>query len=151
MIRLATISKDGFYRYKLYRRWASTHLKPLLWIMLNPSKADDKIDDATIRRCIDFSTRWGYSNLWVGNLFPFRTSNPNELIPIDAFHTLTNTHYIMKMIKQSDRVVCAWGTMGLLKPPAFFGDNTWHLGLTKEGYPKHPLYLPGSTTLTRWR
>jgi hypothetical protein len=147
LIRTALI--DGKYRYKLYRRWWSARC--ILWVMLNPSIADDKIEDATIRRCIGFSAKWGYGSLYVGNLNPFRSTNPKFLIPMDDHIALLNTTYLIEMVKESDLVVCAWGTMGTLKPPAFLGTNVWHMGLTKEGYPKHPLYLNKDTTLTRWR
>jgi hypothetical protein len=148
MIRQAAI--DGNYRYSLYRRWEKWG-KAICWIMLNPSKADDKIEDATIRRCIGFSDYWGYSALYVGNLNPYRSTNPNLVIAMDEHIALYNTNAIIEMVHLSDKVVCAWGTMGLTHPPAFLGTNTWHLGLTKEGYPKHPLRLSKQTTLTQWR
>jgi hypothetical protein len=141
----------GANRYVLFRQWHDTHLKPLLWMMLNPSKADGNIDDATIRRCIDFSDLWGYGSLYVCNLNPYRSTNPNEMLPMPYEVRLRNTITIVDHIKLSDKIVCAWGTMGRLRPPAFLGKNVWHLGLTKEGYPKYPLYLPKSTTLTLWR
>jgi hypothetical protein len=119
--------------------------------MLNPSTADDKFEDATIRRCIAFSDRWGYSALYVGNLNPYRSTNPNLVEAMDEHIALYNTNHLIEMVHLSDKIVCAWGTMGVLRPPAFLGYNTWHLGLTKGGYPKHPLYLSNDTTLTQWR
>lgn len=148
MIRSAAI--DGNYRYTLYRRW-ERHGFTILWVMLNPSTADDKFEDATIRRCIDFSDRWGYGAMYVGNLNPYRSTNPNLVQEMPIEIALLNTNHLVDMVNLSDKVVCAWGTMGLTKPPAFLGANTWHLGLTKEGYPKHPLRLSKDTTLTPWR
>jgi hypothetical protein len=149
MIRTAII--EGDYRYRLFRKWTNTQLKPLLWVMLNPSTADDKIEDATIRRCIDFSNRWGYGSLFVGNLYAYRATNPYDLVMPDEAESLINTDHLLEMMVLSDRVVCAWGTRGFNYPPWFLGDRLWHLGLTKEGYPKHPLYLSKETTLTKWR
>lgn len=149
MIRAADI--DGVFRYSLYRQWKLTHNKPILWVMLNPSIANDKIDDATIRRCIGFSNLWGYHSLYVCNLNPYRSTNPNAVPPMTYETALINTRIIIEHIKISDKIVCAWGTMGLRHPPAFLGKNVWHLGLTKEGYPKHPLRLPKTTSLTLWR
>lgn len=148
MIRSAAI--DGNYRYSLYRRW-ERHGPTICWVMLNPSVADDKIEDATIRRCIGFSDLWGYSALYVGNLNPYRSTNPKLVEAMDNEIALSNTVHLMNMVKLSDKVVCAWGTMGLKKAPSFLGPSTWHLGLTQEGYPKHPLRLRKDTTLTQWR
>ena len=47
----AVISKCRKYRYSLSREWNKDKEK-VLFIMLNPSKADDKIDDPTVKRCI---------------------------------------------------------------------------------------------------
>lgn len=47
--------------------------------MLNPSTADENVDDPTIRRCINFAKDWGYGGMYVGNLFAFRTAYPKEL------------------------------------------------------------------------
>ena len=68
------------YRYNLSRTWSRHQSAPrLLWIMLNPSTADEDNDDATIRRCIDFSRRWGFSGLDVVNLLAIRTTKPSAI------------------------------------------------------------------------
>ena len=46
----AVVSKCTKYRYSLSREW-NKDKKKVLFIMLNPSKADDKIDDHTVKRC----------------------------------------------------------------------------------------------------
>lgn len=147
MIRQAAI--DGNYRYTLYRRWEK-YGPCILWVMLNPSTADDKVEDATIRRCIGFSDLWGYSAMYVGNLNPYRSTNPKLVEELPQHIAILNTTHLVNMMKLSEKTVCAWGTMGLRHPPAFLG-NVWHLGLTQEGYPKHPLRLSKTTTLTQWR
>lgn len=73
----AKLSDCGTYRYEL-RRWWGTGA-PVAWLMLNPSTADAKQDDPTLRRIIGFSYRWGYGGLIVVNLYPFRSSNPADL------------------------------------------------------------------------
>jgi hypothetical protein len=150
MIRKATISSEGLYRYKLYRKWKDDMTRTILWVMLNPSTADDKLEDATIRRCIGFSDSWGYGALYVGNLNAYRSTNPKHLLPPSVDEALLNTGHILDMMEQSDLIVCAWGTMGLRKPPAFLGKELYVLGLTAEGYPKHPLRLRGDTPLAKW-
>ena len=74
----AVISKCSKYRYSLSRQWNKEKEK-VLFIMLNPSKADDKIDDPTVRRCISFAKNWGFGGLMIGNLFAYRTTYPKEL------------------------------------------------------------------------
>ena len=46
------------YRYSLVREWNKNKGK-VLFIMLNPSTADDKEDDKTIIRCINFTKGLG--------------------------------------------------------------------------------------------
>lgn len=62
----------GRYRYLLWRTWDMTRPR-LLWVLLNPSTADDQTDDPTLRRCIRFSRDWQYGGLEIVNLFAFRT------------------------------------------------------------------------------
>ena len=75
--RAAVISKCGAYRYSLTRRWSGAPL--LTFVMLNPSTADAKEDDPTIRRCIGFARREGAGELIVANLYALRSSAPEAL------------------------------------------------------------------------
>ena len=76
--RHAVFSPCRTYRYALSRVWAAD--KPYaLFIGLNPSTADETLDDPTIRRCIDFAKRWGYGGLVMANLFAYRATNPSEM------------------------------------------------------------------------
>ena len=65
------------YRYAFWRKWAEG--PQVLFIMLNPSTADECVDDPTIRRCIRLAKGWGFGSLAVGNLFAFRTPSPMTL------------------------------------------------------------------------
>jgi len=47
-----------------------------MFIGLNPSTADETKDDPTIRRCINYAKRWGYSGLCMTNLFALRATKP---------------------------------------------------------------------------
>lgn len=75
----AHISACCCYRWSLSRIWGRSDGLILPWIMLNPSTADARVDDPTLRRIIGFSWRWGFDGLLVVNLFPLRTSKPAEL------------------------------------------------------------------------
>ena len=150
MIRKATISECGKYRYTLTRQW--DYSKPLLcWIMLNPSMADANIDDPTIRRCIDFSTKWGYGGLYVVNLFALRSVNPAELLKVHDPIGPENNFTIIQFLKWP--IIAAWGAWGAYKnrdkhvSELLAGADIKCLGMTKMGQPKHPLYIAKITKL----
>ena len=143
----ANISTCGRYRYWLRRGWDNPAALPseVCFIMLNPSTADASRDDPTIRRCIRFAQEWGYSCLSVRNLFSLRATNPAELLrapdPIGPRGVTA-----LKDCDYADLVVAAWGA----KPPLdrdkavltlLGGIPLFCLGKTKEGYPRHPLYV----------
>jgi hypothetical protein len=68
-----------------------------LFIGLNPSTADEKEDDPTIKRCINYSKKWGYGGLCMVNLFAFRATDPSDL---KAFHEpigLENDKWIKRL------------------------------------------------------
>jgi hypothetical protein len=86
------------------------------FIMLNPSTADDVFDDATIRRCVGFAKRWGFSGLVVTNLFAYRATQPTDLIALlntsGGWHLAVgedNAAHIDREAKAAKAVVCAWG------------------------------------------
>lgn len=51
----------------------------LLFIGLNPSSADGRRDDATLRRLIGFAEGWGYGGVEVVNLFAWISADPAAL------------------------------------------------------------------------
>ena len=73
----ARLSDDRRYRYLLVRRWDNT-LPDATFVMLNPSTADERDDDPTIRKCIGFAKRWGCGGIKVVNLYAFRATNPRD-------------------------------------------------------------------------
>ena len=79
--------------------------------MLNPSIADDKVDDPTIKKCIKFAEREGCTDLTVVNLFSFRATDPNELLINDIEHP-ENNGYILSEVENTlnPLVICAWGS-----------------------------------------
>ena len=76
--RAANISHDREERFSLSRTWDLKKPK-VLYIMLNPSYADDKFDDPTIRRLIFFSKKFKYGGFYVANLFTQITPYPKLL------------------------------------------------------------------------
>ena len=144
MEKKANISKDKIYRYTLSRTWDST--KPtVLFIGLNPSIADENIDDPTVTRCINFAKDWGYGTLLMANLFAFRSTYPKEIYLIDDPIGKDNDHYILECVKQSDLIIACWGNNGTYmdreKIIKELVPNLYCLQKNKNGTPHHPLRL----------
>tara|TARA_B100001057_G_scaffold324177_1_gene324379 strand:- start:4327 stop:4782 length:456 start_codon:yes stop_codon:yes gene_type:complete len=139
--REAFFSDDKKNRYLLRRVW-DTEKKKLLFIMLNPSQADSKKDDPTIRRLISFSKKWGYGGFSVCNLYSYITSHPKILYNTPQIFDNKNKSFIKRQIKNSDCVIYAWGNTEV--EPDWLKKivkTCYCLGLNKNGTPKHPLYL----------
>jgi hypothetical protein len=151
----ADLSSDLTYRYLLWRRWAVG--PACLFIMLNPSTADDAMDDPTIRRCIGFAREWGYASLEVANLFAVRATRPGVLYRHPDPIGERNDECLREASRRCDRVVCAWGNHGrlagrgtrVLAGLLSMRVRPWCLGLTKSGQPIHPLYQPVGKLPTR--
>ncbi|RWX03381.1 DUF1643 domain-containing protein [Flavobacterium cerinum] len=138
----AEFSQCGNYRYRLWRVWDESKPK-VLFIMLNPSQADDMRNDPTIRRCIGFAKLWGYGGLMVGNIFPYISTEPKALKYVEDFHNDLNLIHISNMANQCSIIVYAYGNapIEVKHIPLDGWPNRHHLGLTASGNPKHPLYL----------
>lgn len=145
----ATISEDGAYRYDLSRTWDPGKLT-VCWVMLNPSTADALTDDPTIRRVRGFSQRDGwFGKLVVVNVFAYRATSPGELKDVRDATGEHNDSYLRAHIRTSNMVVAAWGAS---MPRRHGGQEPWVarmlpggrtvcLGTTKDGRPRHPLYV----------
>jgi hypothetical protein len=151
----AIIDETGKYRYQLWRIWDES--KPLaVFIMLNPSTADADEDDPTIRRCIGFAKSWGYGGIKVINLFAYRATDPKELSKVIDPVGIENNKYITMAVKEAGIVIAAWGTKGnyLCRQSDLWEfeivQNLHCLELTKDGYPKHPLYLKADLKPIKW-
>jgi hypothetical protein len=147
----AVMSVCGKYRYVLTRQ-VGPGIRTAAFIMLNPSTADSTQDDPTIRRCIGFSKLWGCGKLIVMNLFAVRATRPFDMKRAADPVGPDNREWFQKML--ADRgdgpVVCGWGVHGshreqdvaVLDWLANLGIEPVSLGMTKDGHPKHPLYVP---------
>jgi hypothetical protein len=122
--------------------------------MLNPATADEINDDPTIRRCLGFARSWGFGALAVGNLFAFRTPSPALLRSAPEPIGEKNDEWLVRLRAESDLAVAAWGDHGrfLRRGAAVRAalPALHHLGLTKLGEPRHPLYLPARIEPVRW-
>lgn len=122
--------------------------KSVTWVMLNPSTADADVDDPTIRRCIGFSRRWGFQAMSVVNLFAWRATEPRVLLDVPDPVGARTTAVLREAVADGEAVVAAWGNLPrALRPRAeqvlrWLPRETWTLGLTRAGQPRHPLYVP---------
>lgn len=166
VIRSAVISADELYRYQLTRDWRAdgTHRHPghVLWVMLNPSTADGKLDDPTIRRCIGFTRRWGYGYLEVVNLYALRCTRPIHLEHYPDPFGPDNVHYWCEAADSAKLAVLAWGShkqprtarvnpiLGVEKTLRTRRVPTVVLGVNQDGHPKHPLYVRADAEPQAW-
>lgn len=157
----AQISVCGQYRYWLTRQWGvSALLLPI--IMLNPSKADADIDDPTIRRCMSFARREGFGGISVVNLFSFRATSPADMKATADPIGPRGSEAIERVLQSASivgvPVLAAWGTHGSFRSrdeavklsAKGWGTKLVCLGTTKDGHPKHPLYVPGDAPFLRF-
>lgn len=156
------------YRLILTRKWvnlfnASTRLPNnfVLWICMNPSVADARVDDPTMNRVIDFSMGWGFDGLAMMNVCDFRATYPQDLLAPGVIPcSKGNLALIRDTAKQAQKVVCAWGNLhrdlihhavNVESALRTDGRSLWCLGLNQGGTPKHPARLAGDTPLVPFR
>jgi len=166
----AWMSTDNEERFLLTREFRvggrSRRRRRFVFVGVNPSTADHVNDDATIRRLGGFALRYHCSELYVVNLFSLRATDPKRLLAngdeasnYEAWETAIATKHVL--------VALGWGRLDKLpvvvRPAArrrvehLLGMlakrrvRPYCLGVTKDGDPKHPLYLASSTSLGRWR
>jgi hypothetical protein len=149
----AHFSRCGCYRYALMRRIGPGE-RVILFIGLNPSTADTTQDDPTIRRFVGFARRMCYDVVWVANLFAWRATDPTQLKRVSNPVGPRNGIWLHKLVKTADTLVAAWGNGAALsnRPTEVlqrFGPMHC-FGQTALGHPRHPLYLPGTTSLVQF-
>jgi hypothetical protein len=158
----ATFSDCKRYRYTLSRTWdAGAH--PLPIVMLNPSTADADLDDPTIKRCMEFARRDGFGGIRVTNLFAYRATSPKDMKavadPVGEMNDAALEVLFEKAEEAGIAVLAAWGTHGTHRDRAATvmaiarakGARLACLGVTKDGHPKHPLYVLGTRPLEALR
>lgn len=153
MNRETVFSPCRLFRYTLWREWntlLSAGPSYAQFVCLNPSTADENLDDPTVRRCVNFSKAWGFDAFVMTNLFAVRSTDPSILYnprisPIGE----ENDAWLLKIAREAAIVICAWGNHGQhlnrgMQVKSLLTDNGIKLhclGVTSEGQPKHPLYL----------
>ena len=137
------------YRYSLTRIWEPAG-KRVNFVMLNPSTATEVQNDPTVERCERRARALGYGSFAVTNIFAWRDTDPKAMRAAADPVGPANDDAIAESATWANDVIAAWGTHGahldrgatvaiLLRDT---GKPLFHLGLSKAGHPKHPLYLP---------
>jgi hypothetical protein len=158
--RSAVISPCGKYRFSLTREEASLFngsKGTVLFGLTNPSTADAHTDDRTVMKGWTYTRRWGYHRMIYVNSNPYRSTDPDAaVIPPETILAENDTH-IRFAAAESDLIILAYGTRANPVLAARMMGVLWSqkplyvLELSKDGTPKHPLYLNGHLQPTLWR
>lgn len=144
----ARFSPCRTWRYSLWRRWDPA--RPMvMFIGLNPSTADESIDDPTIRRCKRFAMDFGYGGMYMLNAYAYRATEPKDMKRAADPVGPGNYQALREFSKLSSLVIAAWGVHCSI-PQAVavlsaVNRKVYCLGKTKDNCPKHPLYLKADT------
>ncbi|MBC8277113.1 MAG: DUF1643 domain-containing protein [FCB group bacterium] len=144
----ATFSDCRKYRYALWRIWDDRAPK-VMFIGLNPSTADEKTDDGTIRQCIGFAKRWGFGGVYMLNIFAFKATHPENLKKSADPIGDENDMYLTRYAEKSSLIIGAWGNHGVYLNRGAAVIEMFPamqcLKMTKMNQPSHPLYLRADT------
>jgi hypothetical protein len=155
----AILSPCGLYRYRLERHIHDDAGPVFAFFGVNPSTADARIDDATVRKWQGFVWRWKGPRFIVGNVFAYRATDVKELrramLPVGP----DNFAHLERIAADADVLVPCWGNRSKVSPTLHhhfdktltflrsLGKPVRSFGLTASGDPKHPLMLGYDTVL----
>lgn len=142
------------YRYGLRRVW-NADAGEVLFVMLNPSTASELQNDPTIERCQRRTRALGYGAMRIANLFAYRATRPEDLRRANDPEGPENAALLADWSGVADLTLAAWGVHGALqgagaKAAALLSGDVRHLGLTKAGHPRHPLYVSYAVLPEPW-
>jgi hypothetical protein len=155
-------SACGRYRWWLSRHW-SPEASPVVFLGLNPSSADGRRDDPTLRRLIALARRWGHGRLLVLNLFSRVGHDPaglrrcREPVGEDTDRWLATALAWLRqqpppLLGPPPRLWLGWGHRGglrgreahVLARLRCWGGEVVCVGVTRQGHPRHPLFVRSS-------
>ena len=145
---IAVYSDCELYRYSLTRVWDPAGTK-VAFVMLNPSTATEVQNDPSVERCECRARTLGFGGFRVTNIFAWRDTDPRNMRAAKSPIGPKNDVIIQESCTWADQVIAAWGNHGaylnrgaqvteLLRSSS---KPLLHLGLSKQGHPKHPLYI----------
>lgn len=146
------------YRYSLERTWDTAGPK-VMFVMLNPSKATEVQNDPTVERCERRARLLGYGAFRVTNIFAWRATDPRDMKAAVEPVGAENDKVLAEGAAWADAVIAAWGVHGahlergpqVARQMARWSAPLFHLGLSKAGHPRHPLYLPYACQPQAWQ
>lgn len=129
-----------------------------MFVMLNPSTANEIQNDPTVERCERRARTLGFGAFQVTNIFAWRDTDPRKMRAAQNPVGPDNDSVLLQGAEWADRIIAAWGTHGahmgrgakVAQMLAQTGVDLAHLGLSKAGHPKHPLYLPYAQQPEPW-
>lgn len=153
----AVYSACGGYRYALTRVWDEGAPR-IAFVMLNPSTASEAADDPTVARCVRRARDGGWGAVRVCNLFALRATVPARLKAHAAPEGPGNDAALADACRWADAVVAAWGVHGAHRGRGPEVERRLrrdagallHLGRTRAGHPRHPLYVSYRVALVPW-
>ena len=156
--RLAVFSGCGQNRYWLRRNLTGNTGKHVLWIMMNPSRANETSNDATTTMTTNISRRHGYDVHGVVNLSSVIEADSTKLTANDGAADSLNDQAISRALswitRQRGDVVIAWGASKHLKQreAQVLRQLRRHtllcLGHNADGSPRFPRAIRRDVTLT---
>ena len=126
IINTGVYSDDYEHRYSLTRCW-DPNLAKLLFVMHNPSKAREVLNDDTVMACQNIAWLIGQPNhpnrigtavvdqlprfgaIRVCNLYPAFATDPNDMVVPCPPVLRENDCELKRSCRWADRVICAWG------------------------------------------
>lgn len=141
----AIFSEDRKYRYVLWRQMKSD-LPMVQYIGLNPSKANENVNDNTIKKLVKITLNNGYGGFYMTNLFGLVSHIPQVLVshpdPIGE-----NDHHLLDVSKKASATIFCWGSFKEAYSSGrasavmnMFMGTPFCIRKTKLGRPWHPLY-----------
>lgn len=150
--RFAIFDPTRKFRYVLGRRFTTSKAPLRLCVWMNPSDADEKKDDASIRVGMSFARRWGDGGILVVNVMDLVCTDSRKL-PKNQSEAIGPDHwrYVIDAVGGAwghvhREVMCGWGDAGAGEQASLmhhrlqqYGLTPCALALTKSGNPGHPL------------
>ena len=101
----------------------------------------------------------GFGGFRVTNIFAFRATDPRDMRAAPDPIGPDNDATLVDGADWADRIIAAWGVHGahldrglsVAAQLAAGAKPLYHLGLSKAGHPRHPLYLPYTQEPVLWQ